>query len=198
MYFHNLESTRGSLLTNELAANHGFLNRNGIPSISNTVTGLREAYNMNEDLSLFLAVVSVALAGDVVTQTWSIGGEYKPALSLGGLLGSPRGIVGTHNKYEGDASIVRGDAYLNDGQQRFQMRSWERLYPLAASEGGLTLDKVAGHNVYVHQWSVLNNPYYFSGPFSGAVTPAAHNFVINFMSNRSAENPGGVLDENVL
>jgi hypothetical protein len=153
---------------------------------------------MNEDLSLALAVIAVALGGDVVTQTWSIGGEYTPALSLGGLLGKPRGIVGTHNKYEGDASIVRGDAYLNDGQQRFQMRSWNRLYPLAASEGGLTLDKVARHNDYVHQWSILNNPYYFKGPFSGAVAPAAHDFVVNFMSNHSEEAPGGYLDGEVL
>lgn len=172
---------------------------------------------MNEDLSLALAVISVALAGDIVTQTWSIGGEYSPSLLgnsggglLGGLLGGvtggltssllgkPRGIVGTHNKYEGDASIVRGDAYLNDGQQVFQLRSWNRLFPLADSEDGLTLDKVAGHNDYEHQWSILNNPYYFKGPFSGLVTVAAHNFVVNFMSNHSEEAPGGYLDGDVL
>jgi hypothetical protein len=193
-----LQRCKSSLANITPAANHGFLPHNGIPTIADTVTGLRTAYNMNEDLSLFLAVVAVALAGDAVTQTWSIGGEYSPALSLGGLLGQPVGIVGTHNKYEGDASIVRGDAYLNGGDQVFQMRSWERLYPLAASEGGLTLDKVAGHNDYTHQWSVLNNPYYFSAPFSGAVSPAAHDFVVNFMSNRSEEYPGGYLDENVL
>jgi hypothetical protein len=108
------------------AANHGFLNRNGIPTIANTVSGLREAYNMNEDLSLALAVISVALAGDIITQTWSIGGEYNPTglggllggsngllgsggllggllgggdrKSSGGILGKPRGILGTHNK----------------------------------------------------------------------------------------------------
>ncbi|CZT17407.1 uncharacterized protein RCC_03241 [Ramularia collo-cygni] len=186
------------------AANHGFLKRNGIPTIANTVSGLREAYNMNEDLSLALAVISVALAGDIVTQTWSIGGEYSPALPLGGLLGlgsllgKPRGIIGTHNKYEGDASIVRGDAYLNGGQQVFQLRSWNRLYPLAASEGGLTMDKVAKHNDYTHGWSILNNPYFFSAPFSGLVTVAAHNFVVAFMSNHSEEAPGGYLDGEVL
>lgn len=36
--------------------------------------------------------------------TWSIGGGYNGAL---GLLGRPTGIAGTHNRYEGDASIVR-------------------------------------------------------------------------------------------
>lgn len=182
----------------DLASNHGFLNRNGIPTIAQTVTGLRAAYNMNEDLSLTLAVIAVALAGDVVSQTWSIGGEYAPALSLGGLLGQPRGIVGTHNQYEGDASIVRGDAYLNDGQQRFQMRSWNRLYPLAETQDGLTLDKVAAHNDYTVRWSKLNNPYFFQAPFSGAVAPAAHNFVVNFMSNHSEEFPGGYLNGDVL
>ena len=44
----------------------------------------------------------------------------------------------------------------------------------------------------------MNNPYYFSGPFSGLVAPAAHNFVINFMSNHSAETPGGTLDRETL
>ncbi|TVY71247.1 hypothetical protein LSUE1_G008286, partial [Lachnellula suecica] len=34
--------------------------------------------------------------------------------------------------------------------------------------------------------------------FAGAVAPAAHNFVINFMSNHSADNPGGVLTRDVL
>jgi hypothetical protein len=48
------------------------------------------------------------------------------------------------------------------------------------------------------RWSILNNPYYFSGPFSGLVAPAAHNFVINFMSNHSAETPGGTLDRETL
>lgn len=35
-------------------------------------------------------------------------------------------------------------------------------------------------------------------PFSGLVAPAAHNFVINFMSNHSAANPGGQLTREVL
>lgn len=54
-----------------------------------------------------------------------------------------------------------------------------------------TLDDVAAQSDYVTRWSILNNPYYFSGPFSGMVAPAAHNFVIHFMSNHSAEQPGG-------
>lgn len=148
---------------------------------------------MNEDLSLFLAVVSVALAGDYITQTWSIGGSYRSSL---GLLSNPRGIAGTHNKYEGDASIVRGDAFLNGGNVGvFQMRSWNNLYNLGEE---YNLDLAAAQNEFVQSYSINNNPQYFSGPFSGLVTPAAHNFVINFMSNHSAENNGGTLTREVL
>jgi hypothetical protein len=44
---------------------------------------------MAPDLSLFLAVVSVALSGDPVTGTWSIGSGFTPTLPLstaGGLV----------------------------------------------------------------------------------------------------------------
>jgi hypothetical protein len=58
--------------------------------------------------------------------------------------------------------------------------------------------ETAAHSDYNTRWSILNNPYYFSGPFSGLVAPAAHNFVINFMSNHSAETPGGTLDRETL
>jgi len=103
------------------AANHGFLPRNGIPTVANSriqwalrlesvyanvviaVTGLGAAYNMAPDLALALAVAAVALVGDPVAQTWSIGGSYSPILPLT----SASGILGGHNKLEGDASFGR-------------------------------------------------------------------------------------------
>lgn len=149
---------------------------------------------MAVDLSTFLAVVAIGLAGDFVTTTWSIGGDF-PSTVPG--LGTPTGILGTHNRYEGDASPVRGDAYLNNGNVgAFQMRSWERMYGRAEE---YTMDNLAApQSDYVTRWSINNNPYAFWAPFAGLVPPAAHNFIINFMSNRSAENPGGVLDRNTL
>jgi hypothetical protein len=80
----------------------------------------------------------------------------------------------------------------------FEDHRWNRLYSLAASEGGLTHDKVASQAYYTAEYSIQNNPYYFSEPFSGLVAPDAHNFVVNFMSNHSAEVPGGVLDGETL
>lgn len=174
------------------AANHGFIPRNGLLTTADTVQGLGEAYSMSPDLALFLAVVSTALAGDPVSNRWSIGGKFTPTIPIF----PATGIAGTHNQYEGDASIVRGDAYLNNGNVGvFQMRSWEHLHQLAEE---YTLDEMAAQSDYVTRWSILNNPYYFSGAFSGMVAPAAHNFVVNFMSNHSAENPSGFLTRDVL
>jgi len=148
---------------------------------------------MSTDLSLALAAISIAISGDPVAGKWSIGGAFPATL---GLLGQPSGIVGTHNRYEGDASIVRvsqvvsahmfstdgfkGDAYMHGGSVGFfEMHRWERLYGLAASKGGLTHDKVASQAYYTAQYSIQNNPYYFSNPFSGLVAPDAHNFVVH-------------------
>jgi hypothetical protein len=58
---------------------------------------------MAPDLSLLLAVIAVALSGDPIKSTWSIGGAFSPTLPIY----SATGILGTHNQYEGDASFVR-------------------------------------------------------------------------------------------
>ncbi|GIZ46056.1 hypothetical protein CKM354_000919600 [Cercospora kikuchii] len=178
------------------AANHAYLPRNGLATIQQTVDGLNAAYSMSPELGAVLAAIAIAISGDPITGRWSIGGGFNGAL---GLLGRPTGIAGTHNRYEGDASIVRGDAYMHGGNVGFfEMHRWNRLYGLAASDGGLTHDKVASQAYYTAEYSIRNNPYYFSAPFSGLVAPDAHNFVVHFMSNRSQENMGGVLNGEVL
>ncbi|KAF2763409.1 Cloroperoxidase [Pseudovirgaria hyperparasitica] len=179
------------------AANHGFLPRNGRTTPLQTSKGLEEAYNMSPELAIGLSAISILLSGDIPTLTWSIGGAFPASLPL--LLGEPQGLLGTHNKYEGDASIVRGDAYLNNGNVGvFQKRSWDNLMKTIGEGNDLTLDLVNDHNQVMHEYSLNNNGYYFAGPFSGLVTPAAHNFVVNFMSNHSAEQPGGFLSKEVL
>ncbi len=67
-------------------------------------------YNMGLDLATLLAKIGAVQAGDLVS--WSIGGP-PPSSLLGslGLLGSPKGITGSHAKYEVDTSPTRGDLY---------------------------------------------------------------------------------------
>jgi hypothetical protein len=59
---------------------------------------------MSPELGAALAAIAIAISGDPVAGTWSIGAGYNGVV---GLLGRPTGIVGTHSRYEGDASIVR-------------------------------------------------------------------------------------------
>lgn len=51
---------------------------------------------MGVDLAGFLAVLGVGLAGDPLTEHWSIGRGFTPSVPLF----PARGIAGTHNKYE--------------------------------------------------------------------------------------------------
>lgn len=62
-----------------------------------------------------------------------------------------------------------------------------------------TLDLFREDFVSNIDWSIANNPYYFSAQFAGVlVAPAAYNFVINFMSNHTADEPSGYLDGDVF
>lgn len=96
------------------AANHGYLPRNGVPTILQTVNGLRDCFGFGTALGGFLAAYAVVLDGDILAQTWSIGGP-PPFNNIAGLLSPPQGISFSHNNYEGDSSIGRNDAYLNHG-----------------------------------------------------------------------------------
>lgn len=66
------------------------------------------------DLGAFLAVYGAVMDGNLLS--WSIGGPTpKVALPLNnvlGLTGTPRGISGSHNKYETDTSPTRGDLFI--------------------------------------------------------------------------------------
>jgi hypothetical protein len=56
------------------AANHGYLPRNGIASIEQTVAGLGALYNLGPQISAALAAYAVAITGNPIEGVWSIGG----------------------------------------------------------------------------------------------------------------------------
>lgn len=65
---------------------------------------------MGVDLGAILSIYGAVFDGDLLS--WSIGGPPSTGLlSSAGLLGTPQGISGSHNKYEGDASPARPDLY---------------------------------------------------------------------------------------
>ena len=62
------------------------------------------------DIAVGLAAIGAVEAGD--GNHFSIGGPPGQGLPIvSGLLGQPRGISNSHNRFEGDASPVRGDLY---------------------------------------------------------------------------------------
>ncbi|KAM3076147.1 hypothetical protein ACMFMG_006338 [Clarireedia jacksonii] len=180
------------------AANHGYIPRNGILTLAQTISGLNAAYNFGTDLGALLAVTGIVQAGDVGSLTWSIGGPYSGSI-LSLLGGKPQGISYSHNKYEGDASFGRFDAYTNGGDAHsLSMTKFQHFYNLA-SNGLYNLSAARIHHAWNRAQSISTNPYYFSPPFAGAIAaPAAHFFVINLFSNHSADEPNGFLDSSTL
>lgn len=72
------------------------------------VAGLHAAYGLGPEFGAALAVIAIALTGDPIHGTWSIGQGFSVGVPiLDGLLTQPEGISFSHNSYESDASIVR-------------------------------------------------------------------------------------------
>ncbi|KAK3723437.1 hypothetical protein LTR37_001689 [Vermiconidia calcicola] len=178
------------------AANHGYLSRSGVTMIPETIAGLSAAFGMSPELSAFLAAYAVIFVGNPLLGTWSIGGPPPSSVLTGGLLGGAQGISYSHNVYEGDASIGRKDAYLNNGDAySLDIKRFTEVYALGLKNDRYTLDMFAQDFLKKSQQSIATNPYYFAAPFSGTlVAPVAYNFLINLMSNHSASQPSGYLD----
>ena len=174
--------------------------------------GPREFYaNVSQslDLGTFLAVYGTVMDGNPLSLTpgWSIGGPPKDANeqnllgNLLGLLGAPDGISGSHNKYETDTSPTRGDLYQYGNDYTLQVSQFQTLFDLQpnASTANYDLAVLAQERKITFERSIAENPYFYYGPFTGlAVSQAAHTFIYRFMSNKSAENPEGILNQEVL
>jgi hypothetical protein len=91
-------------------ANHGYIPRNGIATVAQTIKASADVFNMGADLTAFLAGGSVLFAGDIPTMRYSIGGSDSRTNSLGALgaaLGTETGLSGHLRFKEGDASGTR-------------------------------------------------------------------------------------------
>jgi hypothetical protein len=184
------------------AANHGFLPRNGIATADQAVQGLTEAYNFGTDTSLILALIAIGLTGDPLAGTWSIGGPYPSSIfgSIGCLLicpvGEAEGLSYSHVAYKGDASPTRMDAYLNKGDAyTLNLDRFEKLYFSATN---YTLDDLCDHAKYTRDYSIANNPWFFSASFGGILGFATHFLIPTIMSNHAADQVNGWLDRATL
>ncbi|QRV90095.1 aromatic peroxygenase [Ceratobasidium sp. AG-Ba] len=169
--------------------------------LAQAIEATNKVFGMGMDLGTALSVYSTIYDGNPLTLQWSIGGSPS-GLVLPPLLSAPQGLSGSHNKYEGDASATRADAYMNNGDATsLNLTFFKQLYDLQPEGPGANFDYdvIIQHRVTRRQYSVSTNPHFFNGPFSGFIAlPAAYSFITRFMSNHSSEHPEGVLDHEVL
>lgn len=171
-------------------ANHGFLPHNGYATIQQYIDATMDVVGMGPLLAGFLSVLGAAIDGDLTA--WSMAGTPPPGVG-GPLAQQGNGLVGSHNKYEGDASPTRPDLYQEGNNYKTKSDQFQEL--INYSPGGqVTLDSLTEFRAYRFDKQIADNKYFFNGPFSGiAVQPAAYTFIYRFMANHSEENPVGLL-----
>lgn len=150
---------------------------------------------MGPILSIFLSAYGGAIDGDILN--WSIGGT--PSLAQGGATGVlGNGLIGSHNKYESDASPTRPDLYEAGNNYKTVSKQFQELIDYSPG-GEVTLDSLTSFRSHRFDTQIANNPDFFNGPFSGVlVQPAAYTFIYRFMANHSSEFPVGKLTYDVI
>lgn len=187
-------------------ANHGYLPHNGVADIATIIKAVNQVYGMSLDLGGFLAVYGTVFDGNPLSTSpgYSIGGptdNSQNILNGFGLLGTPSGLSGSHNKYESDVSPTRGDLYTEGNnfhvvKQRF-IDYWNALPENVPADQQYT----ALAPFHKQRWdqSKDNNPYFFYSPFAGIlVSPAGYSFPKAMMANHSDQYPDGYLSRQNL
>lgn len=165
---------------------------------------------MGVDTLTLLSVYGTVLGGNPLSlsPSFSMGGwssAYNPENlldNLGGLIGEPRGLNGTHNTFEVDGSSTRNDLYDGTGNSNdMNMTYFLDLYNLQkdAEVPNYSVDVYFEHNARRFNQSVSTNPYFVYAPFTGwFVRNAAYIFPARMFGNRSEEYPKGLLDKETL
>lgn len=181
-------------------ANHGYINRNGITTVAQTIAVAARVFNMGADLSAFLAGGSVLFAGDLPSMTYSIGGADARTNSLGivgGSLGTETGLSGHLRFKEGDASGTRCDFYLCNGDNHNLNPSIFKDFQSAAKTyggGQYNVPAITHHFANQYTNSRNTNPYFYFFPPQAALTVGAEYFHAGFFSNGTI-GFGGVANE---
>ncbi|KEQ73138.1 Cloroperoxidase, partial [Aureobasidium namibiae CBS 147.97] len=181
-------------------ANHGYIPRNGITTVAQTVIAAARVFNMGADLTTFLAGGSVLFAGDIPSMRYSIGGadsRTNSAGALGSALGTETGLSGHLRFKEGDASGTRCDFYLCDGDNHNLNGSiFLDLQDKARTYGGgqYNVKALIHHSAAQYNNSRSKNPNFYFLPPSSALTIGATYFQAGFFSNGTI-GFGGVANE---
>jgi hypothetical protein len=169
----------------------GYLPRNGIVTVGQAIQASGEGFNMGVDIAAALSVLAVIASGNLITGTFSIGGEDDRTYSTSGLGSKAAGRqwgLDSHSRIEADASATRADFFLNNGSvTRYTScgKTWltsllvcrdshsgigsrfARFVKLAAAHGGQftveAANELYGQNV---RMSLAQNPRFFQSSYT--------------------------------
>ena len=156
-------------------ANHNYLPHNGVAAWTDIATATNKVFGLGEDIASFLSVYGAIFDGNIFSLSpgYSIGGPtslVQNVLDGGGILGTPQGLSGSHNKYESDASAARGDLYTQGDDYKVDINRFEALYNLQPGvAGGYDLGVWAEHRKNMFLKSKNENPEFFYGLFAGPI-----------------------------
>ncbi|KAI0814073.1 hypothetical protein GGR55DRAFT_687083 [Xylaria sp. FL0064] len=187
-------------------ANHGYLPHNGVAAMATLIQAVNEVYGMSIDLGGFLAVYGTVFDGNPLSTNpgYSIGGpsEFSQNILNGlGLLGTPTGLSGSHNKYESDVSATRGDLCVVGNNYEVQRDRFIEYYYAIPEDTPAPQQYTALAPFHKKRFedSESQNGYFFYSPFAGVlVSPAAYSFPPRMMANHSDEYPEGYLSRDVF
>ncbi|KAL4792210.1 hypothetical protein BDV19DRAFT_400698 [Aspergillus venezuelensis] len=188
-------------------ANHGYIPRNGVASLTEVVKGINEVYGMGVDLGLLLATLGTIWTGNPlsVNPGFSIGGRDTGSnniLNNGlGLLGQPRGLTGSHNIIESDGSNTRNDLYVTGDASTMNLTLFEEWYAMfnQSDDDTLSFDMMGQRAADRLEQAKATNPDFYYGPVTGMfIRNAAYVFPARLFRNHSTEQPDGVLTKEIV
>jgi hypothetical protein len=119
-------------------------------------------------------------------------------IHLTDLLGTPQGLVGSHNLIEADSSPTRDDLYVTGNNYALNLttfKAWYEMVPIGTSDP-FTMDIMAKFAAQRFDESVATNPWFYYGPYTGVVARnAAYLFSARLLANHSTAHPDGILSQ---
>ncbi|EEH17553.2 hypothetical protein PABG_00116 [Paracoccidioides brasiliensis Pb03] len=188
-------------------ANHGYIPHNGVTTAAQVIFAINRVFGMGLDIATILGVLGTVWAGNPISLTpgFSIGGPTTQSENilhdLLGLVGTPQGLIGSHNLIESDSSNTRDDLYATGNAHTLHMEKFLGWYNMSREHptGDYNMDIMAKRAANRFQESKLENPYFYYGPFTGLVSRnAGYIFPGRLLGNYSRANPEGVLTKEII
>ncbi|CAI7597002.1 unnamed protein product [Penicillium pancosmium] len=180
-------------------ANHAYIPRSGVVSFGNVIAAINEVYGMGVDLATILAIMGTVWTGDPLSldPSFSIGGRDTGVNNLlnnlGGLLGDPQGLIGSHNFIEADSSNTRDDLYVTGNSHTLNMEKFMTWYNMS-TDGTFDMNLMGERAKNRFHETIQTNPNFYYGPVTGLIARnAGYLFSARMFRNHSRENPEGVL-----